>query len=384
MNTIYFDNASTAFPKAPGLGEVMCEQLSTFSYNINRGGYSGAYNLGNIVLDTRELLCDFFHGSDLENVVFTSGNTAAINLVLQGILTAGDHVLVSALEHNAVMRPLEALRECGITWDAIPCSTEGIIDCDMIPSLIRKNTKLIFVTHASNVCGTILPIDTIGAICKQYGLLFAVDGAQTAGTHPIHMQEMHIDFLTLPSHKNLLGPQGIGVLLLSHHAAQLIQPSIYGGTGSASDHLTMPTFLPDKLEPGTMNLTGIVGLNHALQYLQSEGINRIAQRKKLLTELFLTSLREIPNIRIVGIPHTQDHNRCSVISLDFLGQDNAEVSYQLESTYGIATRCGMHCAPQAHKALHTYPQGSVRFSLGYFNTESEIETVISAIKSISS
>ncbi len=380
MNTIYFDNGSTSFPKAPHLGEVMGRQIDKAAYNINRGGYKGAYDLGDIVMDTREMLCDFFHGSDMANVAFTGGNTLSINMAFQGLLNPGDHVLISSMEHNAVVRPIEALTKEGVTWDAIPCNSNGELDVSSIDSMLRPNTKMIFIMHASNVCGTLLPIEEVGALCKKHQLLFGVDAAQSAGTYPIYMEEMHIDILTIPGHKCLMGPQGIGVLMLSQRAADMIRPVLHGGTGSTSDQITMPHFMPDKLEAGTMNLTGIVGLHHALSYIIEEGMDVIAKKKKELTEEFLSLLLPLKNIRIVGRLDTI--NRCSVVSIDCLEKDNAEIAYLLEHNYGISTRCGLHCAPLAHQTLGTFPHGTIRFSLGYFNTIDEVHQVVNAIKEL--
>ena len=380
MKQIYFDNASTSFPKAPGLGKVMGEQIDQAAYNINRGGYKGAYNLGEIVMDTRELLCSMFHGSDMANVIFTPGNTASVNMALQGVLRAGDHVLVSGMEHNAVVRPLEYLAQQGVEWTQIPCNEQGELQLEQLEELIRSNTKMIFIMHASNVCGTILPIEKVGEICNKYNILFGVDAAQSAGAYAINMEEMYIDLLTMPAHKSLMGPQGIGVLMLSERVAQMIRPILQGGTGSASHELTMPEFMPDKLEAGTMNLTGVVGLYHALCYIQEEGMDTIVAKKKHLTEVFLQKLEQVKEIKVIG-KHDLE-NRCAVVSVDCLHQDNAEVAYQLETKYGISTRCGLHCAPLAHRTLHTFPQGTIRFSLGYFNTVEEVQVVVDALRSI--
>lgn len=380
MGTIYFDNGSTSFPKAPRLGEVMGKQIEEAAYNINRGGYEEAYELGDIVMDTREMLCEFFHGSDMANVVFTGGNTLSINMTFQGLLSSGDHVLISSMEHNAVVRPLEAMTKDGITWDAIPCNQDGELEVNLISSMIKPNTKMIFIMHASNVCGTLLPIEEVGLLCKKHNLLFGVDGAQSAGTYPIHMEEMNIDILTIPGHKCLMGPQGIGVLMLSQRTADMIKPVLHGGTGSTSDQITMPQFMPDKLEAGTMNLTGIVGLHHALSYIITEGMDSIAEKKKELTAEFLRLLTPLKKIRVVGRADT--HNRCSVVSVDCLGKDNAEVAYLLEHHHGISTRCGLHCAPLAHQTLGTFPHGTIRFSLGYFNTIEEVHQVVDSLMAV--
>lgn len=382
MKQIYCDNGSTSFPKAPRLGEVMGRHLDGSGYNINRGGYEGAYSLAEVVLDTRDRLCAMFHGPAGRNVIFTPGITASINMILKGLLAPGDHVVVSSMEHNAVMRPLVQMEEQGITWTAAACDTMGRLEPAELEKVIRPETKMVLMLHGSNVCGTILPMKEVGELCKRRGILFVVDSAQTAGTYPIDMKEWGIDILAFAGHKGLMGPQGIGGFLVPTELAKEMKPLIAGGTGSASDKLFMPEFLPDKFEAGTMNLPGIVGLNHALRFIESEGMETMRQKKAALTALFLEEVNNIKGIRVAGIP--EGKGRTSVVSLDFQKLDNAEASFVLEQEHGIMTRCGLHCAPMAHQTLGTYPQGTVRFSFGYFNTEDEIRAVAGAVRKLAS
>lgn len=387
MRQIYCDNGSTSFPKAPGLGAAIGHHLDSAGYNINRGGYDGAYSVAELVLDTRERLCAMFGGEQSRNVIFTAGITAAVNMALKGLLKKGDHVLVSSMEHNAVLRPLAQLEEAGISWDAICCGIRGELDPAKVEAAIRPETRMVLMLHGSNVCGTLLPIREVGLICRSHGLIFAVDTAQTAGTYDINMKEWNIDILAFAGHKGLLGPQGIGGFLISSKLAAEMRPLLAGGTGSASDKLIMPEFLPDKFEAGTMNLPGIVGLNHALRFIESEGMAAIREKKAALTELFLEEIGDVKGIRAAGIPLAETAaargaERTAVVSLDFQTLDNAEASFTLEQEYGIMTRCGLHCAPMAHRTLRTFPQGTVRFSFGYFNTEEEIREAGKAVRSI--
>ena len=378
--TIYFDNGSTSWPKAPGVAGAMAELLENGAFNINRGNYAGAYEVEGMVLDTREQLARLFGVQDSRNVIFTPGITYSLNCFIKDVLKDGDHVLVTGLEHNAVMRPLEQMRGQGVSYDIVPVDTEGNLDPDVLEGMVKPETRAVIATHASNVCGTIVPVGEIGEICRKKNLYFAVDTAQSAGTIPVDMEKYGIDFLAFTGHKGLLGPQGIGGFLVSEKLNKNMQPLIAGGTGSQSDSFLMPENLPDKYESGTMNLPGIIGLHAALDYLEKTGIEAIHKKKMILTEHFLNQVEEIPNVRIVGRKDTE--NRVAVVSLDFLDGDNAVAAFELEQEYGIMTRVGLHCAPAAHKSLRTFPQGTVRFAFGAENTKEEIETCVKGIKRI--
>lgn len=378
MRQIYFDNGSTSFPKAPGVSKAMQELIDKGAFNINRGNYEGAYEVAERVLETRELLADLFHAKCSKQVIFTPGITYSLNFLIKGFLKSGDHVLVTGLEHNAVMRPLYQMEKMGITYEQIPTDSEGMVLVEQIEQMIRKETKLVLVLHASNVCGTIVPIEKIGTICDKYGIYFAVDTAQSAGTIPVDMQASHIDFLAFTGHKGLLGPQGIGGFLISERLDKELTPLIAGGTGSISDRFEMPEMLPDKYESGTLNLPGIVGLHAALAYLNEVGIEKIHQKKMELTAYFLNELKHFPNIRVVG--RNTVENRVAVVSLDFQNADNALVAFELESEYGIMTRVGLHCAPMAHRTLGTYPQGTVRIAFGHTNTVEEVDVLLNALE----
>lgn len=380
MDYIYLDNASTSFPKAPTVATAMSDYITNRGININRGSYALAYDVEDIIYTTRQRLNTLFNGHDPSHVIFTQNVTMSLNMVIKGLLKAGDHVLVSSMEHNAVMRPLTQLLDKGITFDTIPCDSTGSIQMDSIEPLIRPNTVALIINHASNVCGTIQPLESIGPICKAHNLQFIVDAAQTAGVIPIDVKACHIDALCFTGHKGLLGPQGIGGIILTKEMAQTLIPLIAGGTGSFSHLETMPTHMPDAFEAGTLNLPGIIGLNEGLSYIESQGMENIHNHELALTQAFLEGLQSIDVVNIIGKQDIQD--RTAVVSITIDSMDPASIAYELESTYHIMTRVGLHCAPRAHQTLGTYPEGTVRFSFGYANTHEDMESTLSALHRI--
>ena len=380
MDYIYLDNASTSFPKAPNVASAMADYITNRGININRGSYALAYDVEDIIYTTRQRLNTLFNGHDPSHVIFTQNVTMSLNMVIKGLLKAGDHVLVSSMEHNAVMRPLTQLLDKGITFDTIPCDSTGSIQMDSIEPLIRPNTVALIINHASNVCGTIQPLESIGPICKAHNLQFIVDAAQTAGVIPIDVKACHIDALCFTGHKGLLGPQGIGGIILTKEMAQNLTPLIAGGTGSFSHLETMPTHMPDAFEAGTLNLPGIIGLNEGLSYIESQGMENIHNHELALTQAFLEGLQSIDVVNIVGKQDIQD--RTAVVSITIDSMDPASIAYELESTYHIMTRVGLHCAPRAHQTLGTYPEGTVRFSFGYANTHEDVVSALSALHRI--
>lgn len=380
MRRVYLDNGSTSFPKAPGVTDAMKNFMDNVGTNINRGGYEDAYAAEDVIFSTREKLCSLFHFPRSRNVIFTPNITYSLNYIIKGYLKPGDHVLVSAMEHNAMMRPLVQMTQHGVTFDRMPCNSDGELLLNEVEGLIRPNTKAILMLHGSNICGTLLPVEQVGEICKNHGLKFVVDSAQTAGIFPIDMQKMNIDCLAFTGHKSLLGPQGIGGFILTDEMADQIEPLITGGTGSVSDTEIQPDFLPDKFESGTMNIPAIYGLDAALSYLQRTGLEEIRSHELELTQLFLEGVGNMDQVRIVGRKDLEQ--RAPVVSLDFLGRDNAQISFLLDSEHGISTRCGMHCAPNAHKTLGTFPQGTVRFSFGHKNTPEEVRFALDSIHQI--
>lgn len=378
---IYLDQSSTSYPKAPGVGQAMKAFIEEAGVNIGRGNYREAYQVESDVLDTRVRLARLFGYPEPRQVIFTSGVTFSLNLFLQGILKAGDHVVISGMEHNAVMRPLTLLaRQRGIRYSLAQADSYGRVPAEAFEAALEKDTRAVITLHASNVCGTILPIADIGKICRDRGILFAVDAAQTAGALAIDMEAMKIDFLAFTGHKSLGGPQGSGGFLLTPDLVRRLEPLVVGGTGSRSDSFDQPDFLPDKYESGTLNIPGILGLRAALIYLESQGIENLHAKKMALTGRFLEGVKKLPGTRIVGLP--QLAGRTGVVSLDFPGRDNALLAHQLEKDWGILTRVGLHCAPLAHKSLGSFPGGAVRFSFGAANTEAEIDQALEALEQL--
>ncbi len=377
MRKTYLDNGSTSFPKAPGVGKAMSYFIEEIGCNIGRGGYETAYDLAEKIYDTRSQLCRLFHFSDERHVIFTPSVTYSLNFLIKGLLKEKDHVIVSGIEHNAVARPCEALKSKGVEVSIAPCDREGRLDFEAFRKLFNERTKLVVMAHASNVSGTVLDAETAGKICKQKGVYFALDAAQSAGVIDIDFEKFSLSALCITGHKGLLGPQGIGALLLTPKIAAEMEPLICGGTGSASHLITMPEFMPDKFEAGTLNLPGIIGLNAALRYIEERTPAEIRKHELELAAQFIDGLQSDTNIRIVGIRGRE--NRVGTVSLDFLEEDNADIAYRLDAEYGIMTRCGLHCAPLAHQTFGTFPQGTVRFAFGYQNTREDVNYALKAI-----
>lgn len=382
MKRYYFDNAATSWPKAPGVPEAVAGYLTDVGCNVGRGTYQTAYDAASVLVEVREKLCKLFGGPAPQNVIFTPGCTYGLNYVLKGLLRPGDRVVTTPMEHNAVLRPLRQLEERGISVDYLPCSGLGELISEGVEARLTPDTRLVVMTHASNVCGTLLPIEQVGKLCRERGILFCVDAAQTAGRYPIHMEAMGIDALAFPGHKALLGPQGVGGLILSEAMAAALEPLIAGGTGSVSDSVEMPDFLPDRFEAGTLDLPGIYGLHAALVWREGQDSAALSLRERKLTGHLIARLREYEEdgLRVLG---TLDaHQQAGVVSVDFLKLDNAEAAFRLDRDYGIQTRCGLHCAPLAHQALGTFPHGTVRFSVGPFTRFEDIDYVQGAVGAI--
>jgi len=372
MNT-YFDNAATSFPKAPHLGNTLSTFIENSSVNINRGTYKNAYDLEEKVFETRELLSEYFGFEDYKNVVFTKNITESINLVINGLFDSNDHILISNFEHNALMRPLNHLN---VEYSKIPCDSLGNFDMDLLKKSLKSNTKAIFVTHASNVTGTIMNIEQLSIFAHNNNLLFIIDAAQTAGL--LKFKKNIADIICFTGHKHLLGPTGIGGFVGTKSILSQIKPFICGGTGSLSEQEIQPTYLPDKFESGTQNTLGIIGLNHSLNYINNKGIDTLENHQKELLKYFLNKLNYFENLNIHGTQSID--NKCPVVSISFKDSlDQGLFSYFLSDKYNISIRCGLHCAPSAHKTINTFPTGTMRFSLSPFHQKSDIDYVIDAI-----
>lgn len=377
---IYLDNGATSFPKPDVVADAVYDYIKNVGTNINRGGYQQAYSAAEVVLETRQLIDKMMNGYGARNAIFTPGNTYSLNFLIKGLARKGDRFLTSSMEHNAVYRPLTQLVDQGIaTVDYMPCNRDGELELDKALEMITPDLRAVIMVHASNVSGTLLPIREIGQKCREEGVIFIVDAAQTAGNTPIDMKECCISGLSVPAHKSMLGPQGLGVMLIDPAIAGEITPLVAGGTGSHSDMAEMPEELPDRFESGTLNLPGIFGL-HASATWVMEHFEEIQEKERALTIRLMNGLSDISNVRVTG-PEDPDR-RVSVVSIDFLEGDNGINAFRLTQEFDISTRVGLHCAPLAHKSLGTFPEGTVRFSIGPFNTEDDIDAAIAAVHSL--
>lgn len=377
---VYLDNAATSYPKAPGVASAMADYVEKVGATINRSSYASAQEAGLVTLSLRERLCRLFNHPDPTHAVLTPGATAGLNMVIKGLLRPGDHCLVSSMEHNAVMRPLVQLERGGVAFERIPCDAQGCLRLEALPGMIKRNTRLLVMAHGSNVCGTVQDAEAVGKICRERGVPFALDAAQTAGHIEVDFERFGLSALVVPGHKGLLGPQGIGALLLDADFARRLTPLVAGGTGSASDSEELPNWMPDRFESGTPNMPGVYGWEAALGWLENTGIETLENHEKTHSKRFLEGIYGLKNVKLYGA--TVPEGRTGVFSVGFLNCDNAEAAWRLEREFGILTRCGLHCAPSAHKTLGSFPEGSVRFSTGWANTEADIDAALSAIAAI--
>ena len=380
---VYLDNASTSFPKPQEVANSIYNYLTNIGGNPGRSNHTNAMQSNRIVYNTREKIASFFNSNSIENVIFTKNITESLNILLNGILNDGDHVITSSMEHNSVLRPLHLLKAYNnIDIDIVAANENGIISSENIKKAIKSNTKVIIITHASNVTGSIQPIKEIGEICRNNNILFILDSAQSAGVIPINIKELGINALAFTGHKSLMGPQGIGGFIIDDKVNSICSPYIVGGTGSLSSSLIQPDFLPDKFESGTLNIPGIIGLYEGIKFIEKEGISTISQHNKSLRNMLITELLNIPNYKIYGETNIDLGTSCVSISHNKI--DISELSYLLDNDFNISNRSGLHCAPLAHKTIGSYPNGTVRLSIGYFNTIDEIKYTIDALYKIDS
>lgn len=360
----------------------MMHFMTDVGANPGRSGHQLAIESSRIVYAARESICKLFGAPDPLRVVFTKNITEAINLVLRGFLKPGDHVITSSMEHNSVMRPLRALEAEGLELTIVKCTSDGFLDPNHIEQAICENTKLVVINHSSNVIGTILPILKIGQITRKHGLLFLVDTAQSAGKVMIDMGENRIDLLAFTGHKSLLGPMGTGGLILGERVdADLIEALIRGGTGSRSEEEYQPEFLPDIYESGTQNAVGIAGLGAGVGWILRMGVDAIRAHEITLTQALIDGLEAIPGVTVYGWKDAKMNS--GTVTFNVNGMRPSETGIRLDEDFGILARVGLHCAPAAHKTIGTFPEGSVRFGLGVFNTLEEVEKAINAVAIIS-
>ena len=381
MEIIYFDNAATSWPKPPEIIAAMQNYMQNIGGSPGRSGHRLSIEAARIVFDTRDKLAQLFNIPDALRIVLTKNATESLNIAIFGFLKPGDHAITSSMEHNSVMRPLRALEAKGVEITVIPCNQEGLIDPAQIAAAIQKNTKAIFITHASNVTGTVLPVSEIGRIARDYGLTLCVDAAQTAGSYPIDVLDMNIDLLAFTGHKSLLGPSGTGGLYIREGVEKNIEPLCVGGTGSRSEMETQPDFMPDRYEAGTPNTAGIAGLQVGVEYVLSKGIGEIKSKEENLTKMFIEGIKNLPGIILYG--QTSVERRIPVVSFNIARMDPAAVALELDERFKIMSRSGLQCAPAAHKTIGTFPAGTVRLSFSYFNTREQIIQSIEALEQIS-
>jgi cysteine desulfurase family protein len=382
---IYFDNAATSWPKPPGVAQAMVDFLEQVGANPGRSGHRLSLEAGRIVYQAREAIARVFGVDDPLRVVFGANATEALNLALRGYLQPGDHVITSSMEHNSMMRPLRALAagQCGgpIDLTVVPCSPQGFLDPADLEAAVRPDTVLIAVNHASNVCGSLLPISAAGEISHLHGCLLLVDAAQTAGAYPIDMRADGIDLLAFTGHKALGGPMGTGGLVIGDRVdLDRLNPLKRGGTGSRSEWEQQPDFLPDMCESGTPNTVGLAGLLNGVLWVLERGVASIRQHEMDLAHRLIDGLGSIPEVTVYG---GRDATRqTATVAFNIAGLEPSEVGLRLDDEHGIMSRVGLHCAPAAHRTLGSFPRGSVRFGLSTFNTPAEIDTALQAVADI--
>jgi cysteine desulfurase family protein len=379
MRIIYLDNAASTWPKPPGVKEMMAEAIDEYAANPGRGGHTLAMKASKTLFQARMQVSRLFGIQNPNDLFFYLNATQALNQAIKGFVKAGEHVVTSTIEHNSVRRPLEYLRRTrNVEITYVEPRSDHLFYAEDFAKAVRPETRLIVVSHASNLTGVILPIKEIGAIAKAHNAAFLVDASQTAGILPIHVEEMGIDMLAFPGHKGLYGPQGTGALYV--HSSIDLEPLIHGGTGSQSEAIDQPTTRPDRYESGTANTVGLAGLLAGVNFVLEKGVEQIHSHEWALAKKTIAELQAIPGVEVYGPDVSVE--RVGVVSFNVEGADASEVSFILDQQYGIATRAGYHCTPLGHQTAGTEQKGAVRASFGIFNTEEDAEQLVEAVKEI--
>ncbi|MDD2273429.1 MAG: aminotransferase class V-fold PLP-dependent enzyme [Desulfuromonadaceae bacterium] len=365
---MYLDNAATSYPKPEKVYEAVIHAMRDVGASPGRGGYRRSLEAGRILYQAREATASLFSIADSSRIIFTQNATEALNLALYGTLIAGDHVITTSMEHNSLLRPLYALRNKGVELSIVPAASDGVVAVEDIRRAMQVNTRMIAVSHVSNVCGAIQPIKPLAELCRETGALFMLDAAQSAGYLPIDVELEAIDLLAVPGHKGLLGPTGTGLLYAAPHVP--LKPVTQGGTGSHSTAEEQPEVMPDGFEAGTHNMPGIAGLCAGIEFIHERGISALYQHESSLLYQAEQALINIPGITIYG--PSDPSARCSVLSFTAAGVDSSLLAAELDHGFDIAVRAGLHCAPLAHRTLGTLPGGTVRLSPGWSTTSEEI------------
>ena len=374
---IYLDNAATTLRKPQCVIDAVVQAMADMG-NCGRGAHEGSLSAARTVFEARQTLADFFGCRDANRVIFTANATDSLNIALGGLFAPGDHILTTDLEHNSVLRPLYRLqKEQGVCVSFASADKKGCLDYADFEKLLTPQTRAVVTTHASNLTGNLLDIAKIGAFCRKHGLIYIVDAAQTAGTVPIDMKKLHIDVLCFSGHKGLMGPQGVGVLMLSD--AVDIKPFRVGGSGVRSYEQEQPSDYPTRLEAGTLNAHGIAGLLAAVRYIEQQTPQAIHAKETELARRFYAGVKDMDGVTVYG---DFSGDRAPTVALNIRSYGSAQVADALAREYDIAVRSGAHCAPRMHKALGTVEQGAVRFSFGWFNTVEETDTAIRAVKEL--
>ncbi len=379
MRKVYLDNAATSSMKPESVKNAIINYYENIGCSPGRGGYECSLKASRIILEARTKIADFFNVPKPKQVIFTHNVTYALNIAIKGILEKGDHVITTSMEHNSVLRPLKGLENKNIVEvDYLKCNKDGSLNPKIVENNIKDNTKLIIITYASNVTGTIMPVKKVAKIAEKNNIYFVLDTAQAAGLYDLNCQELKTDIMAFTGHKGLMGPTGTGGFAISKKVSKNMTPLIEGGTGSVSDKEYQPDFLPDKFESGTKNTPGIAGLKAGIEFIQKTGLETIRKHEQNLAKTFISGLKKINKIKIHG--PADINKQTPTISITYKNKDMGEMSFLLDDKYGIMTRSGLHCAPFAHKTIGTFPQGTLRFSIGYFNTKDDIKYTLEKLK----
>ncbi len=375
MRQLYLDNAATSWPKPPGVPRAVARAIRRGGGNPGRSGHAKSIEAARAVLRARELLAELFNVRDPSRIVFTKNATEALNTVIAGLLSAGDRVVTTSMEHNSVLRPLGALATRGVRVEVVEADGSGRVDPGAFARALQPGARLAVVTHASNVTGTVNDIAAIGAACRQRGVPLLVDAAQSAGCLPIDLESLAVDYLAFSGHKGLLGPQGTGGLFVRSEVG--LAPFTRGGTGSLSDREEQPEFLPDRFESGTLNVPGLAGLSEGVAYILRRGVEEVARHDRRLRDAFLAVVAGEERVTVYGGGSELSHT--GVISIAIAGVSPSEAGESLEKRFGVLTRVGLHCAPRAHRTIGTFPHGTVRLGWGPFTREKDMVRAARAV-----